>query len=207
MPNDPQRRTTEGLRRLIMFSDAVVAIAMTLLVLPVADVAGKLQVQRTFLQAVGEHRDELMGFIVTFTVIWVLWRNHHQIMENYRNYNSTMFNVHFAWLLSIVVLPLATALISNDQVPWADAFYLVVLAVAIGSLITIARQGARHRDLLVDDDDVHAGLAGWSGIGTLLALVVALVITLVWPSVGSLPLLLLLIPGPVNALVTRVRGG
>ncbi|GAA3040623.1 TMEM175 family protein [Gordonia defluvii] len=207
MPNDPQRRTTEGLRRLIMFSDAVVAIAMTLLVLPVADVAGKLQVQRTFLQAVGEHRNELMGFIVSFTVIWVLWRNHHQIMENYRNYNSTMFNVHFAWLLSIVVLPLATALISNDQVPWADAFYLVVLAVAIGSLITIARQGARHRDLLVDDDDVRAGLAGWSGVGTLLALVVALVITLVWPSVGSLPLLLLLIPGPVNALVTRVRGG
>ena len=202
-----QRRTPEGLKRLIAFSDGVVAIALTLLVLPLAELAGELREQRTLLQAFDAHSDSLLGFFISFAVIWVLWRNHHEIMENFAGYNATMFNIHFVWLLSIVVLPLATALISNERVPWADAFYIVVLGMAIASLIGIARQGVRHRELVVDDDAVRRSLAGWSGVGTIAALVAALIVTLIWPNLGSLPLLLLLIPGPINAVVTRIRGG
>jgi len=206
MSNPPQRRTPEGLKRLIAFSDGVVAIALTLLVLPLADLASELRAQPTFIDAMNQHSDALLGFFISFAVIWVLWRNHHEIMENFQGYNATMFNVHFLWLLSIVVLPLATALISNDRVPWADAFYIVVLGFAIGSLIVISRQGLRHPDLVVDDDAVRRSLAGWSGVGTIIALIVALVVTIVWPSLGSLPLLLLVVPGPLSAILTRAGG-
>ncbi|GAB09568.1 hypothetical protein GOARA_043_00430 [Gordonia araii NBRC 100433] len=207
MPETEQRRTPEGLKRLVAFADAVVAIAMTLLVLPLADLASTLRQERSLIDAMNAHSDALLGFFISFAVIWVLWRNHHEILENFRGYNATLFNLHFVWLLSIVLLPLATALISNERVHWADAFYIVVLGLAICSLIGISRQGLRHPELIVDSDAVRRSLAGWSGIGTLIALAVALIVTLIRPSLGSLPLLLLLIPGPVTAIITRAKGG
>ena len=53
--------------------------------------------------------------------------------------------MHFVWLLTIVLLPLATALISNEHVHWADCFYILLLAVSILALIGITREvsGAR----------------------------------------------------------------
>ncbi|MFT4199305.1 TMEM175 family protein [Gordonia sp. (in: high G+C Gram-positive bacteria)] len=210
MPNTAKRRadtrrTEDGLRRLVAFSDAVVAFAMTLLVLPLSDAASTLKADKTFLQTMDDHSAELLGFIISFAVIWLLWRNHHSIMENFRSYNPLMFNLHFVWLLSIVLVPLATALISNERLQWADTAYILVLALAIGSLVAIARAGLRHPELVVDDDVVRHNLAGWAGFGTLIALGVALVLTLLWPSLGSLPLLVLLIPGPIAGLVSRVR--
>jgi len=207
MPHPPQRRTADGLHRLVAFADAVVAIAMTLLILPLADLASDLKAQRTLFQVMNDHGDALLGFFISFAVIWVLWRNHHEIMENFVGYNATMFNLHFLWLLSIVLLPLATALISNDRVNWGVAFYILVLGLAICSLIGISRQGVRHPDLVVGGDAVRRSLAGWSGVGTVAALAVALIVTLVWPGLGSWPLILLAIPGPATAIWTRVRGG
>ncbi len=203
---DTTRRTPEGLKRLIAFADAVVAIAMTLLVLPLADLAANLQEQRTLTQALAAHGNVLLGFFISFSVTWVLWRNHHRIMEQYRIYDDGLFYLHYVWLFTIVLLPLATALISNEHVHWADGFYIVVLAVSVGALIGISRSGIRNPGLLADGARVRTGLAGWSGVGTVAALVVALAITLLWPAVGSWPLLLLAIPGPLEAVLVRLRG-
>ena len=49
-------------------------------------------------------------------------------------------------------------------------------------------------------------MADWTGVGSIIALLIALVATLVWPGLGSAPLALLLIPGPLQALNQRIRG-
>ncbi|MFT3899708.1 MAG: TMEM175 family protein [Gordonia sp. (in: high G+C Gram-positive bacteria)] len=207
MPHPAPLRTEDGLKRLVAFTDAVVAIAMTLLVLPLADLAAELRGQKSLGEVISTNSAALVGFFISFAVIWILWRNHHQIMENFRGYNATMLNLHFVFLLAIVLLPLATALISNEHVHWADAAYIVVLGIAIGSLIGISRQGVRDPDLVVDDEQVRHSLAGWAGIGTIAALAAALLVTLLFPSLGSWPLLFLALPGPLEAILTRVRGG
>lgn len=206
MPKENKRHTAEGLKRLIAFADAVVAIALTLLVLPLVDLASDLETRRTLAEIMADHGDVIVGFLISFVVTWALWRNHHAIMENFRNYNTTMFNLHFVWLLTIVLLPLATALISNERVHWADCFYILLLAVSILALIGITRQGVRCPDLVVDDERARRSVQDWTGVGSIIALVVALVLTIVWPRLGSAPLALLLIPGPLQALRQRIKG-
>ena len=206
MANPDKRHTAEGLKRLIAFADAVVAIALTLLVLPLVDLASEVETRRTLPEIMSDHGDVLIGFLISFIVTWVLWRNHHAIMENYCEYNSPMMNMHFVWLLTIVLLPLATALISNEHVHWADCFYILLLAVSILALIGITREGVRCPELVVDDARARRSVADWTGVGSIIALLIALVMTLVWPGLGSAPLALLLIPGPLQALNQRIRG-
>ena len=83
MVKPDKRHTADGLKRLIAFADAVVAIALTLLVLPLVDLASEVETRRTLPEIMSDHGDVLIGFLISFIVTWVLWRNHHAIMENY----------------------------------------------------------------------------------------------------------------------------
>lgn len=205
MAEPANRRSEEGLSRLIAFADAVVAIALTLLVLPLVDIANDLREESSVAEVVSDHSLELTSFVVSFVVIWVLWRQHHQTMEYFRSYDSVLINLNFVWLLTIVVLPFATAMVDDSRVKWANVLYIGVLALSVASLVGIAQWGQRHRDLLVDDDATDRWTKSSGGWGTLLALAVALIIALVYPKSGNWPLLLLLFTDPIERLITRVR--
>ena len=157
MAEPENRQSAEGLSRLIAFADAVVAIALTLLVLPLVDIANDLREESSVADVVSDNSIELVSFIISFGVIWILWRQHHQTMEYFRAYDRTLINLHFIWLLTIVALPFATALIDGAHIEQANILYIGVLAVSVGSLIAIAEWGRRHRELLADDDATEDG--------------------------------------------------
>ena len=113
MAEPENRQSAEGLSRLIAFADAVVAIALTLLVLPLVDIANDLREDSSVADVVSDNSIELVSFIISFGVIWILWRQHQQTMEYFRAYDRTLINLHFIWLLTIVALPFATALIDE----------------------------------------------------------------------------------------------
>ncbi|WP_338836547.1 TMEM175 family protein [Gordonia polyisoprenivorans] len=200
------RRTDEGFRRLIAFTDAVVAIALTLLVLPLVDIIHDVAQDPTVGQVFDEHSDEITSFLISFVVIWVLWRNHHGTFEYFKNYDRVIFNLHLPWLLTIVVLPFVTALISGNTIKGASVFYMAVLWLSIASVMVMSMWGRRHRELLHTGDDVDAWLARLPDFGTLILLTVAIVITLVVPGSGLYSLLLLFAVGPVNAVIERWVG-
>nr|WP_064569513.1 TMEM175 family protein [Gordonia sp. LAM0048] len=205
MTEPENRQSPEGLSRLIAFADAVVAIALTLLVLPLVDIANDLREDSSVADVVSDSSIELVSFIISFGVIWILWRQHHQTMEYFRAYDRTLVNLHFLWLLTIVALPFATALIDGAHIEQANILYIGVLAVSVGSLIGIAEWGRRHRELLADDDATDRWVASSSGIGTLIILAVALVVAIVFPRSGNLPLLLLLLTDPIERMLARRR--
>ncbi|NDZ96044.1 DUF1211 domain-containing protein [Streptomyces sp. SID6673] len=205
MADHESRRTEEGFRRLIAFSDAVVAIALTLLVLPLADIAREVTQDTTVGDVFSEYLPEIISFAISFIVIWVLWRNHHRIMEHFRIYDRVLFELHFVWLLTIVVLPFATAMLDNRHIERANAVYMGVLAVSILSLVTMTGWGARHRDLLEPGEDIEPWLEQRSGTGTFLLLVVAMVVAIIYPATDVWPLLLLFLSGPVEKLLARLR--
>ncbi len=142
MAEPENRQSAEGLSRLIAFADAVVAIALTLLVLPLVDIANDLREDSSVADVVSDNSIELVSFIISFGVIWILWRQHHQTMEYFRAYDRTLINLHFIWLLTIVALPFATALIDGAHIEQANILYIGVLAVSVGSAHRDRRMGS-----------------------------------------------------------------
>lgn len=197
------RRTEEGFRRLIAFSDAVVAIALTLLVLPLTEIGGELAGESSVFHVLSDNSDTITGFLISFAVIWVLWRNHHRVMENFCGYDRILFDLHLVWLFTIVVLPFATALISGPRIRWATAFYILVLMVSIACLVAMAAWGKRHRQLLDTGPEVDAWIDRPPDLGTVIMLAIAFVVALVFPQLGSWSLLLLFGAGPVDAAIGR----
>ncbi|MEK8227283.1 TMEM175 family protein [Oerskovia sp. M15] len=80
-------RTPRGLDRLVNFTDAAVAIAITLLVLPLVDLVadGEAHSVRALVQ--GES-GTFLAFAISFVVIARFWTAHHRVFEHLRDYSE-----------------------------------------------------------------------------------------------------------------------
>jgi uncharacterized membrane protein len=114
--------------RVVFFSDAVFALAITLLVvdLQVPDVAD--------LQSGEQLRHSLPqigGFALSFAVIGQFWIGHHGLFRRIKGFNRQLLLLNLLFLGCIAFLPYPTALLSaaGDQVP-ATVFYAVSIAAA-----------------------------------------------------------------------------
>lgn len=202
-----ERFTSDGLSRLLAFSDAVVAIAMTLLVLPLTDLAADVRDGTTLGELLwSDNSLQFASFLISFAVIWVLWRNHHSMMEHFVRYDRVLVDLHCIWLLTIVILPFGTALLDDSDVRWANVLYIVILLVSVAMVVSMAHWGRRHPELLADDPATERWRADTTdGLGTSVTLILALIVAIVIPGIGSWPLLLLLLSGPVERLLVRWR--
>ncbi|WP_448221186.1 TMEM175 family protein [Gordonia iterans] len=203
-PSTRGLQTTEGLRRLVAFTDAVVAIALTLLVLSLTDLASDSPEERTLGSFFDDHQDILIAFAVSFAVIWVLWRHHHQLIEYFRCYDSPLVFMHFLWLFTIVLMPFSTALIGTSMTR-ANTLYIGVLWVSVFLLGAMRYWGIHHPDLLepgAPRRDLQVVGIDYSSI---ILLSVALLISAVWPETGQWPLLLLLLERPFGQIRARLR--
>jgi uncharacterized membrane protein len=101
--------------RLIFFSDAVVAIAMTLLAfsLPLPHDIGAQASNPRVWDAVWAGRISYLTFLISFLVIANHWRLHHRLFRYVHRLDSRIITLNLAWLLMIVIIPFATKLISG----------------------------------------------------------------------------------------------
>jgi uncharacterized membrane protein len=193
-------RTERGFDRLVNFSDATVAIAMTLLVLPLVDLGGASGQHDTLWELLSTNAYEIFGFVLSFLVIWSLWVNHHSVMEYFAHYDSTVMGLHLVWLLTMVTIPFTTQLLTNTSFyqHGATALYVAVLLVSSVSLHLLGLHGRRRPELLHDRPEVTEWLDGpytWTAV---IVLTVILVVVAVFPALGAWPLLLLFVEGIVE---------
>ncbi len=130
-----QRET--GFRRLVNFSDAVAAIAITLLILPLVDSASSIG-NETLSMFFHHNQTRLLAFALSFAVIGSFWWGQHQMFERVRVYNPVLVWGMFVWLLSIVFLPFPTELIgsvTNGTVAVHAIYIGTMLVAAIGTLV------------------------------------------------------------------------
>jgi uncharacterized membrane protein len=186
--------------RLLTFVDAVVAIAITLLVLPLAEVGREVQ-DGDVARLLREHVDDIIGFLLSFVVIARLWLAQHRIVSCLVRQNAAVARLLLAWTFTIVVLPFPTALIaatSNDIL--ARVLYIGTMTVSSAMLALIAWAIGRERTLR----DTEAGPDVLHAAATTAAFLLALVISVVFPATSYWPLLLLVLVDPVvNRLRTR----
>ncbi len=94
------------IERLTFFSDAAVAIALTLLILPVADYI--IEKPATNWSTLFVDNPEIIQYAVSFATIVTCWRYHHVLFERLRDYRRVTLWLNFFWLFCIVSIPLLT---------------------------------------------------------------------------------------------------
>jgi uncharacterized membrane protein len=130
--------------RLAFFSDAVVAIAITVLVLGLPVPTGVTNAD--LLHSAREHSDDYIAFAVSFVVISAHWRGHHGIYRYLIAAPPSLIRWNFLWLMMIVITPFATRLLTESggfQVRFT--FYALVQALTAGFLLLAVREMVRKR--------------------------------------------------------------
>ncbi|MFJ3384820.1 MULTISPECIES: TMEM175 family protein [unclassified Curtobacterium] len=194
-------RTDRGLDRLVNFSDATVAIAITLLLLPLVDVADDIE-HESLGTLLGENVGTIIAFFVSFVVISRLWLSHHRLFEATQSYSSAVLRVNFVWLASIAFLPFSSNLIAqttHDR--GVNALYIGTIAMA--SLSMTVMQWTVWRDPTLIREDGRAMLHPVDGTVTFFALVVALLGAVIVPAGGPFWLFVLVPAGWLSTWLER----
>ena len=136
---------TISTERLVFFSDAVVAIAITLLALGLPLPTG--DTNQAVLTSLRHNLDDYIAFLISFIVIAAHWRGHHRVFRYVRSVGPIL-RWNMLWLLFIVVTPFATRVLNEDggfQVRFI--LYAAVQVLASVSFLAILWGIWRH-DLL-----------------------------------------------------------
>lgn len=127
----------KNMDRFVNFSDAILAIAVTILILPLTDRAAELHVS-TFGDFQGQLLQPLLVFIVSFIVICRYWQVHHDLLNGVPTFTTSLFWLNTFWLISIVLIPFTTEIMSNSDGPTTFSSVLYIGSLAIASYISIA---------------------------------------------------------------------
>ncbi len=209
----PQAVTTgRSFDRLVNFTDAIVAVAITLLVLSLVDIRGSSD-EPTVWKTIYDHSSEVIAFVLTFFVVAVMWRVHNRVFNDLRGYDTTIYRLNLLWLLGIVLLPWPSALygegFTGTQVEWsggqglggAGMFYWGTMAW-ISLMSTLISRHVRSHPELLEPDAVRAFRHPLRGVSfTVLSLLMG-VTSLFAPILASWMLLLLI---PLSIVLDRAE--
>lgn len=98
--------------RLEAFSDGVIAIAITLLVLEIK-VPTELPEGTGLWSALGKQWPSYLALVTSFTVILIMWINHHRMFSHIGRVDTMLFLLNGGLLLGITILPFTTALVAE----------------------------------------------------------------------------------------------
>lgn len=133
----PHESASFDLGRITAFSDAVVAIAMTLLVIDIRlpEALTQTATDQDLQRALGDLSLPIFACALSFIVIAMWWFGHHRIFRTLRALDTWMVALDLAFLGAIVFLPFPTTMIGRfSQLPTALVVYAATNVVAGGSL-------------------------------------------------------------------------
>jgi uncharacterized membrane protein len=117
--------------RLEAFSDGVLAVVITIMVLELKVPGG------SSLEALLPVRDTFLAYVLSFVYVGIYWNNHHHLMHTVRHVTGGIMwaNLHLLFWLSL--FPVLTAWAGQyPDAPWPTAFYgAVLLAAALAWLV------------------------------------------------------------------------
>lgn len=137
-------KTDHALERLVFFSDAVFAIAITLLVIeihpPHLERGASLPVQ---LEALAELLPNFIGFAVSFAVTGAFWAGHHRAFSLAGTYSPRVIVWNLFFLGAIAFMPFVTAFTSANYgmvfpaaCYWAWLIVTALLNLKVNSIAT-----------------------------------------------------------------------
>ncbi len=106
------------LERIAFFTDAVFAIAITLLVIEirVPEIHGAFN-DKDLLQYLAQTTPKFIGVIVSFFVIGLYWIAHHKLFGFILTYNRRLLWLNLGFMMTIIFMPFSTAFLSEYYNP------------------------------------------------------------------------------------------
>lgn len=121
-----ENRKQFQLERMILFSDAVFAIAITLLVIEIRVPDIHLEPNQNFTklleEALLERFSEFLGFVLSFLVIGQFWISHHRLFGYINSFDNGLLWLNLHMLFWIIIVPFSSAL--NSKYGGSDAVWM-----------------------------------------------------------------------------------
>lgn len=197
-PTAPPANTSE---RLIAFLDAAIAIALTLLILPLMEGVSEASADgQDLAEYIEVHASQLLAFALSFVLIALFWRLHHTTLLPDTPTGRGRTTLQFAWLFTITIMPVVTALTGGLETDRPlVASYVGTLAASAWLLFAIAVVERRKR--------AAAGLpftatAAGAPLALALLFTLTLLLGLIMPSYYWL--LVMSLTGPLRGVLIRL---
>jgi uncharacterized membrane protein len=140
--------------RVLFFSDAIVAIAITLLAL---NLKLELPVDHhlTFKDLLLPWQNYL-AFLLSFINIASFWRRHHQMYTYIHKMNDVAMVLNIAWLFFIVTLPFSTSVLSEHFGDSASVFLYSMNILALSILQNTIWDGSDAKHDFIDTEKISS---------------------------------------------------
>jgi len=141
-----------GLERLIFFSDAVFAIAVTLLALDLRlDTNAASLSNAELLKALLAIWPKYLGYVISFVVLSTFWMSHHRKFRYIKRYDQRLMWINTLLLMTVAFVPFPTLIVSQYGNQTATIFYALSMTAA-GLVSTGLWWYATAHHRLVDPD-------------------------------------------------------
>ena len=190
-------RDTLAFIRVVNLSDAVFAIALTLLVLT-------LDVPTTephrLAEALADQLPQFVAFALSFALVANLWWQHHRLLDLLESIEPGVIGINLILLAFVALVPYPTSLLGvAPGTTTAVTFFVAVFVVlTLLHLALLARAGSRG---LVRDEVprmAYLGLLAGYGVGALV-LLVAILIGIWSPTLALVIVGISIVLGPIGA--------
>jgi uncharacterized membrane protein len=145
-------RNKIGLERLIFFSDAVFAIAVTLLAMEVRiPELQKPVTENQLFVSILSIWPKYLGYFVSFLVIGFFWIGHHRKFRMINKYDHTLLFINLVLLMVVAFIPFPTSILSEYGNRTATIFYAITMA-SVGIMLNVLWLYSSHQKRLIDKD-------------------------------------------------------
>jgi uncharacterized membrane protein len=185
------------LDRMVFFSEAVFAIAITILVLDIRlpDVLSPAELPARVLALSPKY----LSYVISFLVLAVYWQAHHRVFRPIRGYDGTLVWLNFLFLMAVAFLPFPTSLLgeySGEQV--SVVIYAANAAVASLLLSAISWYAAKgHRLVPPELDEEEGRLRRLQGLAVPVVFLLSIGISFFSPMAAMYSWLLLAVTDPI----------
>ena len=190
--------------RVVFFSDAVFAIALTLLVIDLR--VPEVDNGETSLDVIVSLIPGFLGYVISFCVIAINWSGHHRKFRVINAFDSRLLQLNFLLLFLIAFTPFPTSLISEfpGEVPSVVLYASVIISL---NLVQLAMWSyAWHHDMI--DTLVEPDIYRYVVRNLLVVPVVfgsSIVVAIFWDAQIAMYWWLLMVP--LSIIMGRLGGG
>ena len=194
----------EETERLVYFSDAVFAIAITLLVIDirVPEMQAHTPVEEQLRQLLALW-PKVLSYTISFLVVGSFWRAHHRIFGYIKRYDRRLIGLNLLLLLCVAFVPVPTAVLGDtggELVP--VAFYAGCIALtALAQLGVWWYASGKHRLVAPDLERLIIAYNTWRLVCVVLIFVLSIAIAFWSPGIAMASWALIVL---VRSIVTRI---